>query len=229
MGARSEAAGYGDARERPDCAAARRRRLSVDRRRDELMAAALELFGARDPDDISIDDVAAAAGASRALVYHYFGGKRELHVAALRRAAAGLERRPPPMDGGCPLDALAGALARYFDFAEEHAAGFAALLRGGGAGRGGEVGRIVEGVRGELFASLTRRLPVREPGALLRVTLGAWIATVESAALDWLEHRDVERRALERLLVDQMVATLTAAARHDPEASHVLHNLKNDR
>src|SRR4051794_17797661 len=60
-----------------------RRRLSVDERRDELIAAALELFSNRQPEDISIDEVADAAGASRALVYHYFGGKQELYLAAL--------------------------------------------------------------------------------------------------------------------------------------------------
>src|SRR5436305_732256 len=59
-----------------------RRRLSVAERRDELIAAALDLFSHRSPEDVSIDDVAEAAGASRALVYHYFGGKQELYVAA---------------------------------------------------------------------------------------------------------------------------------------------------
>src|SRR3954469_4680227 len=99
------------------------------------MAAALELFSTRDAEDVSIDDVAASAGASRALVYHYFGGKQELYVAALRSAAEALEARLKPQGGGGPLEELARGLTRYFDFVEEHAAGFAALLRGGPANR----------------------------------------------------------------------------------------------
>ncbi|MET8861954.1 TetR/AcrR family transcriptional regulator [Nonomuraea sp. NPDC004580] len=192
-----------------------RRRLSVDRRREELMAAALELFSTRDAEDVSIDDVASAAGASRALVYHYFGGKQELYVAALRSAAEQLESRLRPQEGGRPLDELASGLRRYFDFVEEHAAGFAALLRGGPANRTGEVGEIVDGVRRRLFLLIQKQMGVEEPSPVLRTTLRSWIASVETAGLDWLEHRDIDRPTLEKLLVDQMVSLLGVAASHD--------------
>ncbi|MEV0588575.1 TetR/AcrR family transcriptional regulator [Nonomuraea sp. NPDC050310] len=202
-----------------------RRRLSVDRRREELMAAALELFSRRDAEDVSIDDVASAAGASRALVYHYFGGKQELYVAALRSAAEQLEARLLPQEGGRPLERLASGLSRYFDFAEEHAAGFAALLRGGPADRAGEVGEIVDGVRQRLFRLITRQMSVEEPGPVLRTTLRSWIASVETAGLDWLEHRDLERAVLERMLVEQMVALLGVAARHDGDVARLVQRL----
>ncbi|MFG1619964.1 TetR/AcrR family transcriptional regulator [Nonomuraea wenchangensis] len=202
-----------------------RRRLSVDRRREELMAAALELFSTRDAEDVSIDDVASAAGASRALVYHYFGGKQELYVAALKSAAEQLESRLRPQDGGRPLDDLASGLGRYFDFVEEHAAGFAALLRGGPANRSGEVGEIVDGVRRRLFRLIQEQMGVEEPGPVLRATLRSWIASVETAGLDWLEHRDLERPALERMLVDQMVALLGVAAAYDADVAALLERL----
>ncbi|MED7929272.1 TetR/AcrR family transcriptional regulator [Nonomuraea sp. LP-02] len=202
-----------------------RRRLSVDRRREELMAAALELFSTRDAEDVSIDDVASAAGASRALVYHYFGGKQELYVAALKSAAEQLESRLRPQDGGRPLDDLASGLGRYFDFVEEHAAGFAALLRGGPANRSGEVGEIVDGVRRRLFRLIQEQMGVEEPSPVLRATLRSWIASVETAGLDWLEHRDLERPALERMLVDQMVALLGVAAGYDADVAALLERL----
>ncbi len=186
------------------------------------MAAALELFSRRDAEDVSIDDVATAAGASRALVYHYFGGKQELYVAALRSAAERLESRLRPQGGGRPLDELASGLACYFDFAEEHAAGFAALLRGGPANRTGEVGEIVDGVRQRLCRQVQKQMGVEEPGPVLRATLRSWIASVETAGLDWLEHRDIERPTLERMLVDQMVALLAVAARHDGDVGRLL-------
>ncbi|MEO3797585.1 TetR/AcrR family transcriptional regulator [Nonomuraea sp. B10E15] len=202
-----------------------RRRLSVDRRREELMAAALELFSTRDAEDVSIDDVASAAGASRALVYHYFGGKQELYVAALRSAAEQLESRLRPHEGGRPLDELASGLKRYFDFVEEHAAGFAALLRGGPANRAGEVGEIVDGVRRRLFRLIQKQMRVEEPSPVLRTTLRSWIASVETAGLDWLEHRDVERPTLEKMLVDHMVALLGVAARYDGDVAGLLERL----
>ncbi|PZG09398.1 TetR/AcrR family transcriptional regulator [Nonomuraea aridisoli] len=186
------------------------------------MAAALELFGTRDVEDVSIDDVASAAGASRALVYHYFGGKQELYVAALRSAARQLEARLQPQGGGRALDELAFGLGRYFDFVEEHAAGFAALLRGGPAGRTGEVGEIVDGVRRRLFALVQKQMGVEEPGPVLRTTLRSWVASVEAAGLDWLEHRDIDRSTLERMLVDHMVALLGVAAAHDGDAAGLI-------
>ncbi|MFC4014747.1 TetR/AcrR family transcriptional regulator [Nonomuraea purpurea] len=202
-----------------------RRRLSVDRRREELMAAALELFSTRDAEDVSIDDVASAAGASRALVYHYFGGKQELYVAALRSAAEQLESRLRLQGGGRPLDELASGLERYFDFVEEHAAGFAALLRGGPANRAGEVGEIVDGVRRRLFRLIQKQMRVEEPSPVLRTTLRSWIASVETAGLDWLEHRDVERPTLEKMLVDHMVALLRVAAAYDDEVAGLMERL----
>ncbi|MEV4292993.1 TetR/AcrR family transcriptional regulator [Nonomuraea bangladeshensis] len=197
----------------------------MDRRREELMAAALELFSTRDAEDVSIDDVASAAGASRALVYHYFGGKQELYVAALKSAAEQLESRLRPQGGGRPLDDLASGLGRYFDFVEEHAAGFAALLRGGPANRSGEVGEIVDGVRRRLFRLIQEQMGVEEPSPVLRATLRSWIASVETAGLDWLEHRDLERPALERMLVDQMVALLGVAAGYDADVAALLERL----
>lgn len=189
------------------------------------MTAALELFSRYDAEEVSIDDVASAAGASRALVYHYFGGKQELYVAALRSAADQLEAQVRPEENGEPLLKLASGLSRYFDFVEERAAGFAALLRGGPANRTGEVGEIVDGVRQRLFLLLLRQLGVTEPGPVLRTTLRSWIASVETAGLDWLEHRDIERATLERMLANQMIALLRAAARHDVEVARLLERL----
>lgn len=205
-----------------------RRRLSVDRRREELIAAALELFSKHDAEDVSIDDVALAAGASRALVYHYFGGKQELYVAALRNAAARLEERLRLQGAGRPLDMLESSLRRYFDFAEEHAAGFSALLRGGPVNRSGEVGEIVEGVRRRLLRMILEQMGVEEPGAVARITLRSWIALVETAGLDWLEHRDVERPTLEGMLIEQLIALLRVAAEHDATMSAVLHRMLAD-
>ncbi|MEU5868513.1 MULTISPECIES: TetR/AcrR family transcriptional regulator [unclassified Nonomuraea] len=193
------------------------------------MAAALELFSTRDAEAVSIDDVASAAGASRALVYHYFGGKQELYVAALRSAAEQLESRLRPAEGGRPLDELAAGLGRYFDFVEEHAAGFAALLRGGPANRAGEVGEIVDGVRRRLFRLIQKQMRVEEPSPVLRTTLRSWIASVETAGLDWLEHRDVERPILEKMLVDHMVALLGVAAAYDGGVGELLDVLTGEQ
>jgi AcrR family transcriptional regulator len=200
----------------------------VDERRDELIAAALQLFSDRQPEDISIDDVADAAGASRALVYHYFGGKQELYVAALHSAATQLNDLLRPPAQGRPLERLAVSLHRYFDFVEDHAAGFMALLRGGPAYRSGEVGEVIDDIRGLVMNHIITSIGVQSPGPILRITLRSWMASVETAGLDWLEHRDVSRAELERLLVDHHVVLLDVAARHDPEVAALLSRLSDD-
>jgi len=198
----------------------------VDARREELLTAALELFSHHRAADVSIDDVAAAAGASRALVYHYFGSKQELYVAALRTAAEQLDGLLRPPAEGRPLDRLSIAMSRYFDFVEDHAAGFAALLRDGPGARGSQIGQIVDRVRGLLLARILEAFGVTEPGPVLRITLRSWIASVETAGLDWLDRRDLPRGELERLLVAQLVALLHVAAEHDPATATVLASLE---
>lgn len=191
-------------------------------RREEILTAALDLFSHRRAETVSIDDVARRAGASRALVYHYFSGKRELYVEALRMAADELGALLQPPEVGGPLDRLAVGLHSFFDYAQEHAAGFAALLRGGPGTRDGDIGGIVAGVRAVLFHRITEALGVAEPGPVLRISLRAWIASVEATGLDWLDRQDLPRDVLEPLLVDQMVALLHAAAAYDPQVADVV-------
>jgi AcrR family transcriptional regulator len=200
---------------------AHRRRLPVGERRDELINAALELLSTRSADAVSMDDVAARAGASRALVYHYFGNKHELYIAALRRAAEQLTGLlDPPVEGG-PLQRLTVALSRYFDYVEDHAAGYITLMRGqpGAAGPAsvpGEVGEIVDGVRQVLLDRILEALGATAAGPVLRITLRSWLSGAETAGLDWLERRDMPRATLEAMLIAQMVALLRVAGRYDP-------------
>jgi AcrR family transcriptional regulator len=220
--ARLVAGTFGTARERRA-----HRRLPVGERRDEMIDAALELFSSRQPDGVSMDDVAARAGASRALIYHYFGNKHELYIAALRRAAGQLTALIDPPAGNGPLQRLAVALSRYFDYVEEHAAGYVTLMRGqpGSAGPAvvpGEAGEIVDAVRQLVVSRIVEALGISDPGPVLRVTLRSWLSGAETACLDWLERRDMQRATLEEMLMAQMVALLRVAARYDPEVGRVI-------
>jgi AcrR family transcriptional regulator len=190
--------------------------------------AALELFSTKPPESVSIDEVAEAAGASRALVYHYFGGKHELYVAALKSAASQLSELLEPPTEGRPLERLALSLHRYFDFVEDHAAGYVALLRGGPANRSGGVGEIIDGIRQMLLTRILHTIGVEEPGPFLRLTMRSWLASVETAGLDWLERRDVPREQLERLLVDQQVVLLHVAGRYDPRIAELFERLTDE-
>jgi AcrR family transcriptional regulator len=196
-----------------------RRRLSVDRRRDELIEAALDLLSQRGPDDVSVDDVAQAAGASRALVYHYFGTKQELYAAALSKAAAELTRRLAHVDpADSQLQRLDRAVRAFVEFAEAHSAGFVALLGGSSAyGPGGESAALVASVRQTVYELLIEGLKEPVPvDPTVRTTLKSWVAAAETAVLDWLEHQDLEREEVERLLIVHLGALLMSIGHEIP-------------
>ncbi|MFJ6216049.1 TetR/AcrR family transcriptional regulator [Streptomyces sp. NPDC092296] len=193
-----------------------RRRLSVAERREQLIGIALDLFSRRSPDEVSIDDIAAAAGASRPLVYHYFPGKQSLYEAALRRAADELAGRfAEPFEG--PLsERLHRVMGRYLDFVDGHGPGFAALLRGGSVSASPWTDAVIDEVRRAAYEQVLAHLAVEEPGARLRLTVRTWIANAEITALEWLEDRSIPRDELQLRLVQEFVAALTVTVAREP-------------
>ncbi|MFE4373259.1 TetR/AcrR family transcriptional regulator [Streptomyces sp. NPDC056835] len=215
------------------------RRLSVEERRTQLLDAALGLFAHRAPEDVSLDDVAAAAGVSRPLVYRYFsGGKQQLYEDALRSAADELELcfTEPPV--GPPTERLGRVLDRYLDFVGQHDTGFSALLRGGSVCETSRTTAIVDEVRRAAAEQILLHLgtggasgtsgaggtdhagAAAAPGARLRMLVRTWIAAVESASLIWL---DEEKRPpageLRDWLVDHLIALLVVTAATDEETA----------
>ncbi|GHG56680.1 TetR/AcrR family transcriptional regulator [Streptomyces griseocarneus] len=199
------------------------RRLSVTERRTQLIGAALGLFAHRAPEDVSLDDVAAAAEVSRPLVYRYFpGGKPQLYEAALRSAADDLELCFAEPQTGPLTGRLAAALDRYLAFVDQHDAGYSALLQGGSVAETSRTGAIVDEVRRTAAAQILTHLSVPDPGVRLRLMVRTWISAVEAASLIWLdEEKQPPLPELRDWLVDHFVALLTATAASDPQTAHV--------
>ncbi|OII61050.1 TetR family transcriptional regulator [Streptomyces sp. CC53] len=201
-----------------------RRRMGVEERRQQLIGVALELFSHRSPDEVSIDEIAAAAGISRPLVYHYFPGKQSLYEAALRRAAEELRARfVEPHEG--PLGArLLRVMHRFFDFVEDHGPGFSALMRGGPAAGSAPEGApsatnvMIDEVRQAAYEQILSHLGVPvPPPARLDLVVRSWVALAESTALIWLDGRRVPRAELEVQLVHDFAALAAVSAAHDDE------------
>ncbi|MER7989776.1 TetR/AcrR family transcriptional regulator [Streptomyces noursei] len=200
------------------------RRLSVEQRRSQLLAAALGLFAQRAPEDVSLDDVATAAEVSRPLVYRYFpGGKQQLYEAVLRSAADELEQCFAEPESGPLTQRLGHALDRYLAFVDQHAAGFSALLQGGSVVETSRTTAIVDEVRRAAAEQILRHLGEPAPGPRLRTTVRMWITAVEAASLIWLD--EDKQHALDELrvwLVDHFVALLTATAARDAQTARVM-------
>ncbi|MGK5529003.1 TetR/AcrR family transcriptional regulator [Streptomyces sp. URMC 129] len=200
------------------------RRLSVEKRRGQLIATALRLFAHNPPEDVSLDDVAREAGVSRPLVYRYFpGGKQQLYEAALSSAAADLELCfAVPAEG--PLsERLARGLDRYLAFVVEHDEGFAALLKGGSVVETSGTSAIVDGVRRAAARQVFLHLQSPAPGPRLAMAVRTWITAVEAASLIWLdENRGLSVEELRDWLVDQLLLQLAATAARDEDVARAV-------
>ena len=206
-----------------------RRRMGVEERRQQLIGVALDLFSHRSPDEVSIDEIAAAAGISRPLVYHYFPGKLSLYEAALQRASDDLAGRFVVAEEGSLGSRLLRVMARFFDFVDDHGPGFAALMRGGPAVGSSTTNALVDGVRQAAYLQILSHMKVEQPPARLELMVRSWISLVESTALIWLDGRRIPRADLERQLVHDFGALAAVSAAYDDELAALLReSLRNE-
>jgi len=197
-------------------AARRPRRMSAQQRRDDLITAALELFGSRPPEEVSVDDVTAHAGISRPLFYRYFSGVRELRVAALRTVTEGLVDGLARQAEGEPADRLRQAVRGFVDVADRYRSGYVALLRSGSVIATSETDAAVDEVRNRAVEVILEAIGVAEPSPKLVLTLRCWTAVVEGTLLSWLQERTMRRDELDGWLVDLLFAMLAVTTAHDP-------------
>ncbi|GGR73235.1 TetR family transcriptional regulator [Streptomyces humidus] len=187
-----------------------------------MIGVALDLFAQRSPDEVSIDEIAAAAGISRPLVYHYFPGKLSLYEAALKRASEDLASRfTEPHEG--PLGSrLLRVMNRFFDFVDAHGPGFSALMRGGPAVGSSTTNALVDSVRQIAYEQILSHLGVTDPPPRLELVVRSWISLAESTALIWLDGRRIPREELERQLVHDFAALTAVSAAYDDELRTLL-------
>jgi AcrR family transcriptional regulator len=127
--------------------AERRERADAARNRQAILRAAEELLAAHRPEDISLEQVAAAAGVGKGTVFHRFGNRTGLMYALMEQRARVLEQAiatgPPPLGPGAPaaerlrafLDAVVELVTRNVGLvaAVDHAA--TTQRHGDGAGQ----------------------------------------------------------------------------------------------
>lgn len=187
-----------------------RTRLDTDRRRAQLLDVGLREFGSRPYDEVSIDDIAQAAGVSRGLVYHYFPDKRRIYLAVLRWVAEQMMEATVAEPSKPPLERLYDGLRAHLAFAEEHAAGYTALMSGG-SGNDEEVRALCEEFRWRGLEEIMRSLQIEAPSPALRVALRGWVGFQEGALIEWLKRRELEREELLDLLAETLGAALALA------------------
>jgi AcrR family transcriptional regulator len=197
-------------------------RLPPEERREQLVRLGLELLGRSAPDQVSIGDIARAAGISKGLLYHYFPTKSDFVVAVLRQARDELERRMRPDDRAAgPLAGLDQSLDAFLGYADEHAAGYLAVVRA----RGGEDEAIravlLEGRRRRVaamvgFAAALAGSPREELSSpALDTAIEGWLSFCEGVVARWLAERDLERDAVLHLLRGALLSAYASVAALD--------------
>jgi AcrR family transcriptional regulator len=99
-------------------------RADAARNRRAILAAAEKLLAVRRPDQVSVEQVAAAAGVGKGTVFHRFGSRRGLMIALAEQRGFAVHEAvlsgPPPLGPGAPprerllafLDALVDLVSR---------------------------------------------------------------------------------------------------------------------
>jgi AcrR family transcriptional regulator len=192
-------------------------RLDVDERRRRLLELGTGLFMRFSYDELSMARIAREAGISKALLYHYFPSKQAYFAAALEARAAELTALARPDPDAPPLQQLVGALEAFLAWVEVNAVAYAKLVRSAAAIA--EVREVVDRVREETAARILVGLnPDGAAGPTLRIAVHGWLWFMDGAILDWVEHRDLPREALRDLLLQTLLAAVTAAGAAPPAA-----------
>jgi AcrR family transcriptional regulator len=182
---------------------------AVDRRQ-QLLEAAIEVFGERDYDDVSMDDVAERAGVSHGLVFQYFGTKRDLYVATVEPLIQEFRRRINPPEDLPPVERLRSALRSYADLIAEHPTGYRSLMTRGLGFK--EVREGLDRARWRGVARMAKGMGLDPKRPEVRVGLRAWIGFMDTSMLAWLDVGGFDRDALVEMQIRTLGATAEAIA-----------------
>lgn len=195
-------------------------RLPAADRRATIVAAALEVFGRRAYDDVSLDEVAAHAGVTKPILYRHFASKEELYVKLLEEQADAMEQRGWAAAGSSvttPVETATLIVGSLFEHLEEHPFALRTLefepTPRPTIARAQE--RVDVYVRREALSVLLALRPdlrTRDPEA--RAALEPYVAMLAGAqarvARWWLDNPRVERGEIVRSTVAFLRASLSA-------------------
>ncbi|HUR85258.1 MAG TPA: TetR/AcrR family transcriptional regulator [Solirubrobacteraceae bacterium] len=192
------------------------RRMQNDERRAQLLERATQLFGEHGYDALSMSQLAREAEISKALLYHYFPSKRRLFEAALEAGALELRERTQPDPDRPPAEQLAATLDAFLSWVQERPRAYAKLLESAGAR---EVRETMAQVRAETAGRILAGLGPAGGRPATRAAVFGWLAFLDGAILDWIEHGDMTREELHGMLLGSFAGALMAAGAGDALAA----------
>jgi AcrR family transcriptional regulator len=189
-----------------------RKRLSAEDRRSAILDAALEVFSKRGYNGASIDEIATAAGISKALIYEHFPSKKDLHVSLLERHTQDifvrLAQTADTRDGAEVR--LRNGVNAFFEWAETHRDAFRLLFRDTFERDVADVLNTLQNqATGAIAALMASEPTLKAPDddhadfALAIEAMAQQLSGgVQSLAIWWQQHPDVEREWLVDRVMD---------------------------
>jgi AcrR family transcriptional regulator len=192
-------------------------RLPAERRRQQLLEVALDLFASRGLHGTSMDDLAEAAGVTKPVLYQHFRSKRELYLELLddvgNRLLEAIGKATAAAGG--PRQQVENGFSAYFRFVYENESAFRVLFVG--SGRDGNDRGIIDAVRrvedaiADAIATLIEADIDDEHRHLLAQGI---VGLAESTSRYWLRHgRREDPEVLARRLADLAWAGLRSVHR----------------
>ncbi|MER7850211.1 helix-turn-helix domain-containing protein [Kitasatospora sp. NPDC096077] len=194
----------------------RRRRLSPDERRAQLLAVGALAFAARPYEEVLMEEVAEQAGVSRALLYRHFGSKHELFAAVHRKASDDLLARTRFDPADTLVEQLIEGMDAHLDHfvANRHAVLAANRVLAGDPVIQTIITEELDALRGRLLTVL----PLSDEGARPAVSqvLRSWLVFVRVLVVDWLTEPSCTRTELRDACIGAVLGALRPLLPVDP-------------
>ncbi|HET8595546.1 MAG TPA: TetR/AcrR family transcriptional regulator [Intrasporangium sp.] len=192
-----------------------RQRLEPDTRREQILEAAIELFGERPYAAVSTTELAAAAGVTRGLLHHYFGTKRGLYVEVVRQMLF-VPRMTLPDGIGDGLDERIDACVEWLlDLVARHGRTFVAVSGAEGVGDDPEIERLLV----EADDKAARRLltligldPETVASPRVRAIGRAYGAFAKGAIREWVREGSLTREDVRAVMAAALRAIVAEVA-----------------
>ena len=182
--------------------------MPTGERRALLLESATRLFGEHGYDALSMAQIAREAQISKALLYDYFPSKHKLFEAALMTNAEDLLARTQPDPSLPPAERLSATLDAFLSWVQERPKAYAKMLESAGAR---EVRETMGRVRAQTARLILSGLGSDGERPATRAAVYGWLAFLDAAILDWIEHDDVTREELHGMLLGAFAGALAAA------------------
>jgi AcrR family transcriptional regulator len=191
--------------------APRWRRLEPDRRREQILACAIKLFGERPYSAVSTTELAREAGVARGLINHYFGTKRDLYLEVVRQMVTVPEHAVKRMPKGTLAERVESAVSWFLDMVSVYPKTWLAVVGAEGVGDDPEVERILAEADDLAAQRVLEAVDLAGPtahGQELRAMIRAYGGLAKAAAREWLVRGTMPRGDVQRLLADTLLSIL---------------------